>query len=77
MEELNGITMGATDWSDKFDKLKHDYKHHIDEEEDEVFTPAREVIDDAEIEGYGSRFLQRKSEEAELIVEKRADSLEN
>lgn len=77
MEELNGMSVGADGWSEKFDKLKHDYEHHIDEEEDEVFTRAREVIDDTEIEGYGARFLQRKSEEAGLIDEKREDSLED
>ena len=77
LEELNDMKVGADGWSDKFDKLKHDYEHHIDEEENEVFTRARKVIDDAEIEGYGSRFLKRKSEEAGLIDEKRADSLED
>ena len=77
MEELNGMGVDDDGWSDKFGKLKHDYEHHIDEEEDDVFTRAREVIDDAEIEGFGSRFLQRKSEEAGLIDEKRSDSLED
>lgn len=77
MEELNAAAVTAEGWSDKFDTLKHDYEHHIEEEEGEVFTRAREVIDDAEIDGYGTRFLQRKSEEAGLIEEKRADSLED
>jgi hemerythrin superfamily protein len=77
MEELNEMTIDADGWSDKFGKLHHDYKHHIDEEEDEVFTRAREVIEEEEIEGYGNRFLKRKSEEAELISEKKADKLED
>ena len=77
LEELNDMTFDTDGWSDKFEKLRHDYEHHIDEEEDEVFSRAREVIDEAEIEGYGSRFLERKSKEAKLIDEKRSDSLED
>ncbi|MCL3881291.1 hemerythrin domain-containing protein [Marivita sp. GX14005] len=77
LEELNGKEIDSNGWSDTFDKLKHDYEHHIDEEEDEVFGRAREVIDESEIEGYGNRFLKRKSEEAKLIDEKRKDSLED
>jgi len=77
MEELNDMALDDEGWADKFDKLKHDYEHHIDEEEDEVFSRAKEVIDDAEIEGYGDRFLKRKSKEAKLIDEKRSDSLED
>lgn len=77
MEELHGMEVGGDGWSDKFDKLKHDYEHHIDEEEDEVFTRAKEEIDESEIEGYGERFLKRKAQEGELIEEKREDSLED
>ena len=34
-------------------------------------------LDDAEIKGYGERFLKRKEEERKLVEEKRADSLED
>lgn len=77
MEELNDMAPGDDGWADKFEKLKHDYEHHIEEEEDEVFTRAKKVIDEAEIDGYAARFQQRKREEAELIDKKRADSLED
>lgn len=77
LEDLNCMAIDADGWSDTFGKLKHDYEHHIDEEEDDVFSRAREVIDDAEIEGYGSRFLERKARETGLIDEKREDSLED
>lgn len=77
MEELREMKIESDGWADKFATLRHDYEHHIDEEEDEVFTRAREVIAEKEIEGYGNRFLKRKSEEAGLIDEKRQDSLED
>lgn len=77
MEELNEMDMASSGWLNKFKTLQHDYEHHIEEEEDEVFTRAKEVIDDAEIKGYGERFLKRKKEEAGLIDEKKEDALED
>jgi hemerythrin superfamily protein len=77
MEELRKMDMSEGAWLTKFKTLRHDYEHHIDEEEDEVFTRAREVIPDTEIKGYGTRFLERKEEERGLIEKKRKDSLED
>lgn len=77
MEELNEMDMGSGGWMQKFKKLRHDYEHHIDEEEEEVFARAREVIPEADIKGYGERFEERKKEEIGLIEEKREDSLED
>ncbi|TNF17432.1 MAG: hemerythrin domain-containing protein [Rhodobacteraceae bacterium] len=77
MEELREMDMGHGSWLQKFKTLRHDYEHHIDEEEDEVFKRAREVIPEDEIEGYGQRFRDRKSEEMKIIEKKREDSLED
>ena len=77
MEELNDMDMSSPGWLAKFKTLRHDYEHHIEEEEDEVFTRAKEVIPEDEIAGYGDRFLARKKEERGLIEEKREDSLED
>ena len=57
MEELNEMDMSEGAWMNKFKTLRHDYLHHIEEEEDEVFTRAKEVISDSEIDGYGDRSL--------------------
>jgi hypothetical protein len=77
MEELNGMDMSSPAWLQKFKTLRHDYEHHIDEEEEEVFARAKEEIPDDELEGYGRRFLDRKKEERTLIEEKIEDSLED
>lgn len=77
MEELNETDMSSPGWIQKFRTLEHDYLHHIDEEEDEVFARAREEIPESEIEGYGKRFLDRKAEERKLVEEKKEDSLED
>ncbi len=77
MEELNEMDMASPGWLTRFKTRRHDYEHHIDEEEDEVFTRAKEVIPEAEIAGYGARFEARKSEERKLVDKKVADSLED
>ncbi len=77
MEELREMDMGHGSWLEKFKTLKHEYEHHMDEEENEVFARAREVIPSSEIKGYGERFLERKQKEHSLIEEKREDSLED
>ncbi|WP_420556716.1 hemerythrin domain-containing protein [Roseovarius sp.] len=77
MEELNEGDMASPGWLTRFKTLKHDYEHHMDEEEDEVFARAQEVIPEDEIEGYGQRFEKRKSKERGLIDDKREDSLED
>ncbi|MGR3321189.1 MAG: hemerythrin domain-containing protein [Pseudooceanicola sp.] len=77
MEELREMDMSSPGWLTRFKTLKHDYEHHMDEEENEVFTRAQEVIGAEENDAYGAKFLKRKSQELELIEEKRADSLED
>ena len=77
MEELNEMDMSSPGWLTRFKTLKHDYEHHIDEEEGEVFERARQEIDDSEIEGYGARFIARKKEERALVDDKVKDSLED
>ena len=77
MEELNEMDMSSPGWLTRFKTLKHDYEHHMEEEEDEVFARAREVIPESEIEGYGDRFNARKEEERKLVDEKVEDSLED
>lgn len=77
MEEVNDTDMDSPAWLEKFRQLRHDYEHHIDEEEDEVFERAREVIPDSEIDGYGERFQARKEEERGLIAAKKEDKLED
>lgn len=77
MEELQGMDMSSPGWKQKFDKLREDYEHHMEEEEEEVFGRAKEVISDSEIEGYGDSFLKRKDKEKQVLDEKREDHLED
>lgn len=75
MEELNEMDMSSPGWLTRFKTLKHEYEHHMEEEENEVFTRAKEVIGEEQNDAFGESFLSRKAEERTLIDEKRKDSL--
>lgn len=77
MEELHEMDMSSPGWLQKFKTLKHEYEHHMEEEEQDVFKRAKEVIGQEENNGFGKRFLERKQEELGLVAEKRKDSLED
>ncbi|MFT6676569.1 MAG: hemerythrin superfamily protein [Sulfitobacter sp.] len=77
MEELNAMDMSSPAWLTKLKTLKHDYEHHIDEEENDVFARARETIGAEHNADFGKRFEERKEQERGLIEKKRADSLED
>ncbi|MCX7567777.1 hemerythrin domain-containing protein [Sulfitobacter sp. F26169L] len=77
MEELNGMDMSSSGWLTRFKTLKHDYEHHMDEEEQDVFDRAKQVIGEEQNDGFGMQFEARKKEERALIEQKKADSLED
>ncbi|KFE36751.1 hemerythrin domain-containing protein [Thioclava atlantica] len=77
LDELNEMDMSSPGWLNKFHKLAEEYNHHIDEEEDEIFSRAREVIDESEIEGYGERFRDHKKKELKLVDAKNEDEVED
>lgn len=77
MEELEEMDMSSPGWLQKFKTLKHDYEHHMEEEEKDVFKRAREVIGEEHNNDFGKSFLERKKQELGLIDEKREDSLED
>lgn len=76
MEELNSMGFDNTGWLTRFKTLKHDYLHHIEEEEQDIFAKAREVLPDADSEAFTKRFRERKKAERALVDEKSEASLE-
>lgn len=77
MDELQETDMASPGWLTRFKTLRHDYEHHIEEEEDEVFERARKVVDDATAKELGPKFLERKKKEMQLVDEKNKDKLED
>lgn len=74
--ELHEMEFSSPGWLAKFKTLKHDYEHHMDEEESDIFEKAREVFDREESGEIGKAFLERKRAERELVDEKAEASLE-
>lgn len=76
MEELNGMDFDNPGWLTRFKTLRHDYEHHMDEEEEDIFAKAREVLKDDDSDAYAQRFLSRKKAERKLVDDKAEESLE-
>ncbi|WP_099868143.1 hemerythrin domain-containing protein [Pararhizobium haloflavum] len=76
MEELNTMGFDNSGWLTRFKTLRHDYEHHIDEEEEDIFAKARKVFKKDETEAFAGRFLKRKEAERDLVDEKADESLE-
>ncbi|GHD99084.1 Hemerythrin [Defluviimonas sp. 20V17] len=76
LDALNEMDMSSSGWLNKFSKLQHDYTHHMDEEERDIFARAREVIDDDRAAQYGAAFRSRKVKEKGMVDAKADDQVE-
>lgn len=64
--ELQGTDPDNGNWQSHFDKLRHRYEHHIEEEEDEMFPAAEKHFSDEKSQELGKKFDRRKPKELEL-----------
>lgn len=60
MGELEATDVTDEQWGAKFKVMKENIEHHIEEEEGEMFTQARQVFSDDELDELGARMLQLK-----------------
>lgn len=67
--ELEEMEMSNPHWLPKFKELQHDLEHHMEEEEDDVFPMAKELIDDKRAIELTGKFNARKEQELEDIDE--------
>ncbi|MCI5105477.1 MAG: hemerythrin domain-containing protein [Pseudomonadales bacterium] len=77
MDELDEMDMSSPGWLQRFKTLKHDYLHHIEEEEEDIFKRARQEIDSAVADKLADNFEQRKDKERELVDKKAEEALEH
>lgn len=77
MEELQETDFSSPAWLARFKQLREDYDHHMDEEEDELFSRARDVLDDDGDGTLGAAFLKRKKAEVALVDRKADEALED
>ena len=79
LNDLAATDMSSSAWLQKFKDLDHDYRHHIDEEEEEHFPDFAKHLNDTDRDHMRSVFERRKQEEkaeAELTPEKKEDAKE-
>ena len=62
MAELEATPVTDETWAAKLTVAKENLEHHIEEEENEMFKQARQVMDDAQLEELGDRMTTRKEE---------------
>jgi hemerythrin superfamily protein len=72
--ELADLDPSSSEWTAKFAELRHDYEHHIDEEEEDMFPAAGEALSDIEEARLANIFEDRKPKELERAVEHPAGS---
>lgn len=59
-DELGTLEPGGENWKAKVQVLGELLRHHLDEEEEELFEEAREVLDDKRAKALGATFDERK-----------------
>ena len=62
MGELENTSVEDERWGAKFSVMKENIEHHIEEEEDDMFSKARDVFSKDELDELGERMAARKTE---------------
>ena len=79
LNDLAATDMSSSAWLQKFKQLDHDYRHHIDEEEEDHFPDFKKYLDEKDVEHMEHVFERRKKAEkadAEVTPEKKEDAKE-
>ena len=65
LNDLAATEMCSSAWEDKFKQLKHDYLHHIEEEEEDHFKDFEQYLSQADEDHMREVFERRKDAEAQ------------
>jgi len=68
MGELGGLPVEDETWGPKAKVMIENIRHHISEEEDEMFPKARQVLDRRELEDLGETMAARKQEAQTVLT---------
>jgi iron-sulfur cluster repair protein YtfE (RIC family) len=63
LAELDELSKDDETWGAKLKVLKENVEHHVEEEEEEMFPSAKEVLSPAQIEELGARMEASKKEQ--------------
>ena len=79
LNDLAATDMSEGGWLTKFKTFEHQYRHHIDEEEEDHFPDFEQYLDQDDMEHMEQVFDRRKDQEmaeAEVTPEKKEDAKE-
>ncbi|MGC1955351.1 MAG: hemerythrin domain-containing protein [Gammaproteobacteria bacterium] len=62
LEELDSMNKGTEDWKAKLSVLRENVEHHVDEEENELFEHARQVLSDDQAQRIARQFEEQKQQ---------------
>jgi hemerythrin superfamily protein len=60
LEELEGMSKVSDEWMAKLTVLKENVEHHVEEEENDLFPKARQVLSDTQADKMGARVEQEE-----------------
>ncbi len=69
--ELVKLDPASAEWTETFEKMRHRYLHHIDEEEEDMFPEAAETLSAEAEERLARIFEDRKPKELQLAEEEK------
>lgn len=67
LTELEEMSVESEVWTAKFKVLKESVEHHVDEEEDEMFTQARAVLSKEQLEEIGTVMEAEKKKQKQQL----------
>ncbi|MFL6253707.1 MAG: hemerythrin domain-containing protein, partial [Pyrinomonadaceae bacterium] len=62
LNELDSMPVDTEQWAAKLKVLKENVEHHVEEEEQEMFQKAREVLSEDDIKRFGAEMEQMKEQ---------------
>jgi iron-sulfur cluster repair protein YtfE (RIC family) len=68
LKELGPMEVTTERWSAKLKVLKENVEHHVEEEEEEMFKSAREVLSKEQIEDLGARMEAEKKRQQQQLA---------
>jgi hemerythrin-like domain-containing protein len=63
LAELEATPPDSEEWSDMITELRENVEHHVEEEEGEMFTQAREVLSEQQLNEIGARMSAEKQQQ--------------
>ncbi|HZH91700.1 MAG TPA: hemerythrin domain-containing protein [Pyrinomonadaceae bacterium] len=68
LRELDAMGVGSETWTAKLKVLKENVEHHVEEEEEDMFKKAREVLSKEQLEELGALMEQEKRQQKSLTA---------